>query len=704
MKINNFYTIGIAATLALGTAFTSCEDDEDYSISQNAVISTLTTGGATPSCVSASLSGTVSGLNQLAASRYQVGFIFGTSEDVTVSGTKVSGSVDAEGNITGTLSDLTEDKTYYYAAYVTLQGIVTQFGEVKSFVTTDAAIATAEATGISSCKATLNGQLYNTDGAADATAAGFRYALSEAEVADGFDVAVEATAGSYSAQIAGLLPGTTYYYMAYSNIGPNALTGSVKSFTTAAQSMEYVDLGLSTLWAKYNVGAESEEEAGAKAGFGDQTFMLRSTSVDDYTPWDIAGTDEDNLALLSLDGESPMKSHTPTEAQFKELLEKTTQTQETVNGVEGIRFTASNGNSIFLPMAGLREGDVEDEHTAGFYWTGNVSTLNETYAKSLSVSASGAEIGVSSRHLALSVRPVRDYAVLYPDSAKLVIGDLENNGRIRIEIYNQYGNTSSNPPIAPSSIKFNQNMVVTFTISGIDGNLKDGAPASFTAGLEYAADNWAPSYWSGLTMGKYEAPVTGDGTYVVWCEGEGASGAVVFTIDIDQLGANLVDPSLIRATVNSIKLDASISVAPDACKNFYANDSGEGGRIQIYNPWNGLSTDGYYDDGKMNYTGMQIVTFSISGIDGNLKDGAPTSFNACLSYADKNWGNDYWGGNDWGNATVTGDGTYTTYTYTRGHAQGAVFWCVELANLYASLVDPAKVQVSIDSITLPGRE
>lgn len=704
MKLNKLYISGIAAALALGTAFTSCEEEDDYSISQTAVISQLATGSATPSAIAATVSGTVSGLNQLSSSRYQVGFVFGTNEDVTNTGSKVTGSVDADGNITGTLSDLTEGKTYYYAAYVTLQGVVTQFGDVKSFVTTDAAIATAEATEVSTCKATLNGQISGSDGAEEATAAGFRYALTEAGVATGIDVAVDATSGTYSTQISGLLPATTYYYSAYSQVGSNDLTGEVKSFTTDTQSMEYVDLGLSTLWAKYNIGAEAEEEAGAQAGFGDQTFMLRSTSTDDYTPWDIAGTDDDNLAQLNIDGDSPMKSKMPTEAQFKELIEKTTQTSETVNGVEGIRFTAGNGNSIFLPIVNYREGDTYDESTTGYYWTGSVSSLNETYAKSISVSATGAEVGVSSRHLGLAIRPVRDYAILYPDSAKLIVGDLENNGRIRIEIYNMYGGTASAPAIEPSSIKFKQNMVVTFTISGITDNLKADAPSSFIAGLEYAADNWAPSYWSSLTMGKYEAPVTGDGTYVVWCECDNASGAVVFTIDIDKLGANLVDPSLIRVKVDNIKLDASVDVIPDVCKSFYANDSGEGGRIQLYNPWNGLSTEGYYDDGKLNFIGMQIVDFTISGIDGNLVDGAPTSFKSCISFADQDWGSSYWGGESWGNAEVTGDGSYTVYCYINGQAYGAAFWCIELANLYTALVDPSKVQVSVDKITTPGKQ
>jgi hypothetical protein len=70
------------------------------------------------------------------------------------------------------------------------------------------------------------------------------------------------------------------------------------------------------------------------------------------------------------------------------------------------------------------------------------------------------------------------------DNSKLVVGDLENNGRIRIEIFNQYGSTGSNPGINQAQIKFTKNMVVTFRLSGLTDNMKEGA-GSHVAGLEY---------------------------------------------------------------------------------------------------------------------------------------------------------------------------------------------------------------------------
>ena len=85
-------------------------------------------------------------------------------------------------------------------------------------------------------------------------------------------------------------------------------------------------------------------------------------------------------------------------------------------------------------------------------------------------------------NLGLAIRPVRMSPELKVDNSKLVVGDPENNGRIRIEIFNQYGSTGSNPGINQAQIKFTKNMVVTFRLSGLTDNMKEGV-GSHVAGL-----------------------------------------------------------------------------------------------------------------------------------------------------------------------------------------------------------------------------
>lgn len=57
------------------------------------------------------------------------------------------------------------------------------------------------------------------------------------------------------------------------------------------------------------------------------------------------------------------------------------------------------------------------------------------------------------------------------DSSKIFFGDIEGNGKLRIELYNEYGDTKNDAPLKVSDIFFNEKLDVTFTISGIDAIL-----------------------------------------------------------------------------------------------------------------------------------------------------------------------------------------------------------------------------------------
>ena len=536
--------------LAAGLFVASCDDDDDYSIATGNIITEVTTGDPSSiTAVSAVVQGTVRDLSHSAAASYQVGVYYGTANDPTVSGTRVTGSIDENGTVTTTLTGLTTGTTYYYATFVTLQDRVTTFGDVKSFVATNAVVATLEATGITATKATIDGQFTGVDGL---TEDDLTTGVKLARTAEGVQTGTVYACGLVS----GLLPGTTYYYAAYAVVGGETLYGETRSLTTLTQEMPYVDLGLSIMWASYNLGAEAETETGALIGYGDPTGMLLSDEAADYPNTDIAGTESDAAFVLDLDGNSSKESRMPTAAEIAELIANTTQTEETVDGVSGIRFTAANGNSIFLPATGYRD---EAEVTAdgnGYYWGGNVDVTNTDYAASLSFAGGEVKAGYSQRTLGLAIRPVREYDFVRIYNENLVWGDIEGNGRMRIELYNQYGDTSSAPAADLNAISFTQNMVVTFTLSGISGNLKDGAAGSYIAGLEFADASWDPSYWSNLTDGEYETTVTGDGTYTVWMEVSAlAEGAVVFCIDINGLWNDIVDTEQVSATIDSIELD-----------------------------------------------------------------------------------------------------------------------------------------------------
>ncbi|MCK9342170.1 MAG: hypothetical protein M0P37_10595, partial [Synergistaceae bacterium] len=310
--------------LVAGLFTTSCDVEEDYTVRTGEIISEITTGTASVTAVAAEVTGTVKDLSLVSSASYEVGAYYGTEADPITAGSKKSGSVDENGNVVTSITGLSTGTTYYYATYVTLQDKVTKFGDIKSFVATNAVVVTNDAAEITSSKATFTADISGTDGLGSFET-GVKLSLSADDITSG--ITRELT------EVGGLLPGTTYYYAAFARIGDGFVYGETKSVTTPTQQMEYVDLGLSVMWAKNNIGADSESETGTLFGYGDQTAMITSTRLEDYLNIDIAGSNNDLIFNLDLDGDSPMKSLTPTHAQITELVNNTTQQWTTVDGV-----------------------------------------------------------------------------------------------------------------------------------------------------------------------------------------------------------------------------------------------------------------------------------------------------------------------------------------------------------------------------------
>ena len=548
---------------------TSCVDDVDYTVATGKLLTEVSTGDVSHTAVSADISGIVKDLSSVQSSSYSVGIVYSTNESqVLTAGTKKTGTLDENGNVTVLLSGLNKNVTYYYATFVTLQGKVTKYGEVKSFTTTDVNIDSKEVTNLGAVSATLNAAVSQTgaviNGAEGDVACGFKVFWNDEKIEEeGYDYPLSSAAQDFSVDIKGLTPGQTYYYVPYYKISDGYQYGEVKEFTTQTQTMEWVDMGTGVLWAKYNLGASKETEEGGKYGWGDPTGTTNSTYLADYDPAEsITGMNVDPAAVAELDAfdvDAKYNSKLPTNADFAELLANSTQDWTTQDGVEGCLFTSKvTGNKLFFPAAGYREGaETKEAQTMGDYWTGSIYTTNTNYGYSLSFTNAGAKAGFAKRSMALSIRPVKMSNVVRVNSSKLAVGDIENNGRIRIELYNAYGATSNNAPLDVNKIDFDKSMAVTFTIKGITGNLKSGAPASYHAGLEYTTPNWYPSYWSTLDgTSKWDAVIKGDGTYTVKMETESnCKGAQVFCIDIADLAKNLVDASKIKVTIDKLALD-----------------------------------------------------------------------------------------------------------------------------------------------------
>ena len=162
---------------------------------------------------------------------------------------------------------------------------------------------------------------------------------------------------------------------------------------------EYVDLGLpsGTLWATCNVGSDTPEGYGDYFARGEADpkgfyswknykygrFYQNRYEMNKYCTDSVFGLNGfvDSLTLLEPDDDLASTIwgtawRTPTIEQWEEMFQNTTSVWTTLNGVNGWHFTASNGNSLFLPAAGYYWDEELNAADLGVYWS---VTLNVEY-------------------------------------------------------------------------------------------------------------------------------------------------------------------------------------------------------------------------------------------------------------------------------------------------------------------------------------
>jgi len=171
----------------------------------------------------------------------------------------------------------------------------------------------------------------------------------------------------------------------------------------------YVDLGLpsGTLWATMNIGAESPEQYGTYFAWG-ETSQKTNYSYDSYTSIDVAELPADKDAATVNWGELWQM---PCREQIRELVDEdglyVTKLWTTQNGVNGWKITSkSNGNSIFLPAAGLFwEGAMTGKGERGGYWGRTLDM--DSYAWCIYFNTGYCGYNSMSGATGMTVRPVR---------------------------------------------------------------------------------------------------------------------------------------------------------------------------------------------------------------------------------------------------------------------------------------------------------
>ena len=202
-------------------------------------------------------------------------------------------------------------------------------------------------------------------------------------------------------------------------------SGEKSETVTQINVHECVDLGLPSglKWATCNVGASKPEESGGYYAWGE------TEEKDDYTWETYKWCDGDEYSLTKyctdcyygkIDNRTQLApaddvAHVkwggswrmPTLDEQKELLNKCTWTWTTRNGVNGYKVTGPNGNSIFLPAAGFRNGsEAYYRGSYGNYWSSSLDSYYGSNACYLYFGSGYLDWYDGSRCGGRSVRPV----------------------------------------------------------------------------------------------------------------------------------------------------------------------------------------------------------------------------------------------------------------------------------------------------------
>ena len=184
----------------------------------------------------------------------------------------------------------------------------------------------------------------------------------------------------------------------------------LEELKTTINGHKFVDLGLPSglKWAACNVGASSPEEYGDYYAWGEVKTKSEYTEENSKTYEksinDFSGDPTYDVARKKWGSSWRM----PTYDELNELLSGCKWQKTTQGGKNGYKVTGPNGNSIFLPAAGSREGASLDSEGQPNYWCTKPSVRFDgtTFAYGLDIFFYDLMVRDCSRHIGRSIRPV----------------------------------------------------------------------------------------------------------------------------------------------------------------------------------------------------------------------------------------------------------------------------------------------------------
>ena len=224
------------------------------------------------------------------------------------------------------------------------------------------------------------------------------------------------------------------------------------SAQTAPADVQAVDLGLPSglKWATMNVGATAPEAYGDYFAWGETETKAdyswanykhgtdakqltkyctdASYGKDGFTDGKTSLDPEDDAASVNWGGSWRM----PTDDEWQELIDNCDWTWTARNGKNGYEVKSkANGSSIFLPAAGIRDGNkLSNAGAYGNYWSGSLNADDPIGAWNLYFGSWTVERLYGNRYYGQSVRPVQEGSTSTALQAAESVAIHAENGRV----------------------------------------------------------------------------------------------------------------------------------------------------------------------------------------------------------------------------------------------------------------------------------
>ena len=366
---------------------------------------------------------------------WDYGFQYSTSPDLSAPVSMEAGF--DKGEFWLTLTGLTPSTHYYYRGYLRMNGTY-YYGDIKEFTTSPLSTMietlrpVEDDAGWIRLKAKLNlwGVPYSH----------YQYGFYVGESEDQLDQLFEGydfESGYYYSKSSDFTPGLLYYRAFVTLNDSNTYYGEVMSFNAPMQAV--VDLGLSVRWWGWNLGASSMTESGDYFAWGELQPYYKSLDPIDWEDGKQAGYDwgsyglcngssnsltryvtrnefgtVDGRTLLVPSNDDPAYSklgydcRIPTPEEWEELRENCACSFESVDGVQGVKFTSRlNGKWIFIPAAGNFSGlEIKEAGTIGDYWSARLDATKPSQAAVVEFSSNYFGFQTKDRCIGLPIRPV----------------------------------------------------------------------------------------------------------------------------------------------------------------------------------------------------------------------------------------------------------------------------------------------------------